>query len=80
MINLLLNEAVVSAVSAGKFHIYTVGHVDQALSLLSGAEAGCLDAEDKFPEGSINAQVVERLRSIAELNLPSDDAKIETHE
>lgn len=80
VINLLLNEAVVSAVSAGKFHIYTVGHVDQALSLLSGAEAGCLDAEDKFPEGSINAQVVERLRSIAELNLPSDDAKIETHE
>ena len=80
VINLLLNEAVVSAVSAGKFHIYTVGHVDQALSLLSGAEAGCLDAEDKFPEGSINAQVVERLRSIAELNLLSDDAKIETHE
>ena len=80
VINLLLNEAVVSAVSAGKFHIYTVGHVDQALSLLSGAEAGCLDAEDKFPEGSINAQVVERLRSIAELNLPSDDAKIEHHE
>ncbi|HHX35734.1 MAG TPA: AAA family ATPase [Gammaproteobacteria bacterium] len=76
VINLLLNEAVVTAVREGQFHIYTVRDVDQALGLLSGTEAGRLEDDNTFAEGSINARVVERLRSIAELNLPSDDAKI----
>jgi len=75
IINLLLNKAVVAAVSEGQFHIYTVSHVDQALCLLSGVEAGCADTDNVFPSGSINAQVVERLRSIAELDLVDDEAK-----
>ncbi|WP_205341169.1 Lon protease family protein [Denitrificimonas caeni] len=75
IINLLLNKAVIAAVSAGQFHIYTVSHVDQALCLLSGVEAGCADTDNVFPDGSINAQVVERLRSIAELDLVDDEAK-----
>lgn len=75
IINLLLNKAVIAAVSAGQFHIYTVYHVDQALCLLSGVEAGCADTDNVFPDGSINAQVVERLRSIAELDLVDDEAK-----
>ena len=78
VINLLLNEAVVKAVEAEQFHIYTVTHVDQALSLLSGVDAGCTDADDCFPDESINAQVVERLRSISELAGAGDDAKKES--
>lgn len=72
--NLLLNEAVVAAVAAGQFHIYTVSHVDQALEILSGAVAGCADADNQFPEGTVNAKVVERLRSIAEMSIASDAA------
>ena len=75
LVNLLLNNAVVQAVAAGQFHIYTVNHVDQALSLLSGAEAGCADAEGCFPENTINAQVVARLRSISELSSPDENAE-----
>lgn len=75
LVNLLLNNAVVEAVAAGQFHIYTVNHVDQALSLLSGAEAGCVDAEGCFPENTINAQVVARLRSISELSSPEESAE-----
>lgn len=75
IINLLLEEAVVDAVRDGQFHVYAVSHVDQALHLLSGEEAGCADADNSFPAGSINAQVVERLRSIAELDLVEDDDK-----
>ena len=73
MVNLLLDEAVVSAVRDGQFHIYVVSHVDQALCLLSGVEAGCADADNDFPEGSINAQVVARLRSIADLDDDEDE-------
>lgn len=74
IVNLLLNNAVLEAVAAEQFHIYTVSHVDQALGLLSGAEAGCADAEGCFPENSINAQVVARLRRISELSNPDDHA------
>ena len=76
IVNLLLDEAVVTAVEAGKFNIYAVNHVDQALCLLSGVSAGCADAENNFPDGSLNAKVVARLRAIAELDLPDDESKV----
>lgn len=72
--NLLLDEAVVQAVRDGLFHIYTVSHVDQALALLSDAEVGCADEEGQFPEGTVNAKVVGRLRSIAEMGLSAEGA------
>lgn len=75
IINLLLADEVIDAVRAGQFQIYAVDHVDQALALLSGEEAGCADQDNVFPEGSINARVVERLRSIAELDMDSDESK-----
>ncbi|MDY0251058.1 MAG: ATP-binding protein [Pseudomonas sp.] len=75
IINLLLDDAVVEAVRTGQFQIYTVRHVDQALALLSGEEAGCSDQDNVFPDGSINARVVERLRSIAEIDLASEEPK-----
>ncbi|MNG39470.1 hypothetical protein D3C84_1275720 [compost metagenome] len=40
---------------------------DEALSLLVGEPAGEPDADGQFPEGSVNARVVERLRVIAEM-------------
>ncbi len=73
--NLLLNDTVIDAVRAQQFYIYTVANVDQALYLLSGVEAGCAGDDNAFPPESINAAVVERLRSIAELGLVEDDTK-----
>ena len=52
-----------------------MANVDQALCLLSGVEAGCADKDNVFSAGSINAAVVERLRSIAELGLVEEDTK-----
>ena len=74
-VNLLLDDAVVAAVREGQFHIYAVNHVDEALYVLSGVEAGSADADNNFPEDSINAQVVARLRSIAEIDLDDDEEK-----
>ncbi|MDP3846259.1 MAG: AAA family ATPase [Pseudomonas sp.] len=69
---LMLDERVLQAVRAGKFHVYAVRQVDEALGLLVGAPAGAVDAKGAFAEGSVNARVVERLREIAELG-PDDE-------
>jgi predicted ATP-dependent protease len=75
---LMLDERVLQAVRAGKFHIYAVRQVDEALSLLVGEDAGTPNAEGQFPPGSVNARVVERLREIAEIGMTEDDKEVKT--
>jgi predicted ATP-dependent protease len=67
---------VLQAVRAGQFHVYAVRQADEALSLLVGEPAGEPDENGEFPEGSVNARVVERLRDIAEM-LSDEDLKEE---
>jgi len=71
--NLMLDERVLQAVRNGQFHVYAVRHVDEALGLLLGEPAGAPDDKGRFPEGSVNARVVERLRSIAEMGMEEDE-------
>ncbi|WP_044872196.1 ATP-binding protein [Pseudomonas sp. LFM046] len=71
--NLMLDERVLEAVRKGKFHVYAVRQADEALSLLVGAPAGMPDEKGQFPEGSVNAQVVARLREIAEMGLEEEE-------
>jgi predicted ATP-dependent protease len=68
--NLMLREDVVEAIKEGKFHIYPVGTIDQGIEVLTGIAAGELDAEGKYPEGSINQMVQSRLDEMAELMKP----------
>ena len=70
---LMLDERVLQAVRAGQFHIYAVRQVDEALSLLVGADAGSPNEQGQFPAGSVNARVVERLRDIAAMGMEEDD-------
>ncbi|MDO9617678.1 MAG: AAA family ATPase [Pseudomonas sp.] len=70
---LMLDERVLQAVRAGQFHIYAVRQVDEALSLLVGADAGSPNEQGQFPAGSVNARVVERLRDIAAMGMDEDD-------
>jgi predicted ATP-dependent protease len=70
----MLDEKVLAAVRAGQFHVYAVRQADEALSLLVGEPAGAPDENGAFPEGSINARVVERLRVIAEM-ISEEDLK-----
>ncbi|PMR72937.1 Lon protease family protein [Billgrantia endophytica] len=59
--HLMLKAEVREAVAAGNFQIYAIHHLDEALALLTGMTPGELDDEGHYPEGSINALVVERL-------------------
>ncbi len=64
--NLMLKEEVVEAAREGKFHLYAVSHVDQAMELLTGKRAGSRREDGSFEEGSINDLVQRSLRSLAE--------------
>jgi len=63
--NLMLREDIVAAVGEGKFHIYPVSTVDQGIEVLTGMEAGELQEDGTYPEGTVNYMVDKRLRELA---------------
>ena len=58
--------AVVEAVGEGRFHVFAVATVEDALELLTGTPAGARRADGAFPEGSVNHRIDARLRAMAE--------------
>ena len=65
--HLMLRQDVVDAVQAGQFQIYPVSSVDEAITLLTGLEAGEADDKGEFPIDTLNGRVDARLRYFAEL-------------
>lgn len=65
--HLMLRRDVVAAAEAGRFHIYAVDHVDQAVGLLTGVPAGAADNTGKYPVGSLNQRVAARVAELNEL-------------
>jgi predicted ATP-dependent protease len=63
--HLMLRPDVVAAAEAGRFRVWTVRHVDEAIELLTGRPAGDRNEEGDYPEGSVNALVEERLAIFA---------------
>ncbi|MCB0068071.1 MAG: ATP-dependent protease, partial [Caldilineaceae bacterium] len=59
--NLMLRSDVVEAVKAGQFHIYPIAHVDEGIELLTGLPAGEPDKRGRYPKGTINRAVTDRL-------------------
>ncbi|MDH3350894.1 MAG: AAA family ATPase [Gammaproteobacteria bacterium] len=59
--HLMLREDVVAAVEREQFNIFAVKRVDEALTLLTGVEAGQRDDAGEFPEDSVNARVEKQL-------------------
>jgi len=63
--HLMLRADVVEAARAGRFCIWAVSTVDQALELLTGHPAGAPDAQGRMAAGSANALVAARLARLA---------------
>lgn len=59
--DLMLHQEVVEAAQAGRFGVYAVDHVEQAMELFTGLPAGTPDANGIYPEGSINHRIQFRL-------------------
>ena len=66
-INLMLDAKIIAAIEAGKFHVYSVSTVDEAITLLMGQEAGTLNNKGRYPKGSVNYHAVNRLYNIANI-------------
>lgn len=64
--HLMLRQDVVEAVAAGQFHIYPVETIDEGIELLTGTPAGSRGLDGRFPEGTVNRRVEDRLTAFAE--------------
>jgi predicted ATP-dependent protease len=63
--HLMLRADVVEACAAGQFAVYPVTTIDEGIHLLTGRPAGECGADGKFPDGSVNRLVEERLAGFA---------------
>ncbi|MDH3665701.1 MAG: AAA family ATPase [Paracoccaceae bacterium] len=64
--HLMLRQDVVEACRDGRFHVYSVAHIDQGIEILTGHPAGERGTDGLFPEGSVNRLVEDRLTGFAE--------------
>lgn len=64
--HLMLREEVVEAVAGEKFSIWPVSTIAEGIEILTGVPAGARDVNGKFPEGTVNHRVENRLREFAE--------------
>jgi predicted ATP-dependent protease len=64
--HLMLRADVVEAAAAGRFRVWPVETVDQAIEVATGAPAGERDASGRYPERSVNGRVEARLTVFAE--------------
>jgi predicted ATP-dependent protease len=65
--HLMLREDVVAACAEGRFRVYAVDNVDEAIELLTGVPAGEADERGQVPAGSINFLVAARLAELTAL-------------
>jgi lon-related putative ATP-dependent protease len=65
--DLMLKKEVVDAVEKGKFHVWAVGHVDEALELLTGLPAGGRLADGTFEPDTVNFKADAKLRHLMDL-------------
>jgi lon-related putative ATP-dependent protease len=65
VMNLMLRDDVVEAARNGRFAIYAVEHIDEAIEVLTGMKAGARRDGGGFPRGSFNRKVADRLTYFA---------------
>ena len=66
--NLQLPDEIVEAVKNKLFHIYAISNVEEGIEVLTGVPAGKKDKDGKFPAGTINYLVYEKLKKYAKIS------------
>jgi predicted ATP-dependent protease len=59
--NLILRSELVEAIAAGRFHMWSVRHVDEAIELFTGVPAGTPDAAGNYPADSVYGRIAGQL-------------------
>ncbi|MCH8476325.1 MAG: AAA family ATPase [Wenzhouxiangella sp.] len=68
--HLMLDARVREAVAAGRFAIYPIRRVEEAIELLTGMAPGEPDNQGEYPEDSFGRRVAERLAEFTRINRP----------
>lgn len=66
--NLQLSDEVIDSVKNGLFKIYAVSNIDEGMEVLTGVPSGKKDKNGKFPSGTINYLVYEKLKKYAKIS------------
>ena len=66
--NLQLSDEVVNAVKNKQFHIYAISTIEEGIEVLTGVPAGKKDKNGRFPAGTVNYLVYEKLKKYAQIN------------
>ena len=66
--NLSLSDEIIEDVKNKKFHIYAISTIDEGIEILTGVPAGKKDSNGKFPAGTINYLVQEKLIKYAKVS------------
>ncbi len=64
--NLQLSDEIIEAVKNKQFHIYSVSTIEEGVEVLTGVPAGKKDKDGKFPAGTVNYLVYEKLKKYAQ--------------
>jgi lon-related putative ATP-dependent protease len=75
--HLMLRPDVVDACAAGRFHVYPVGTVDEAIELLTGVPAGSRGPDGKFPADTVFGRVEATLERYAKAGDRERDSRPE---
>ena len=66
-VHLMLKDEVVEAVAGGRFHLYPVATIEQAMTILTGRPAGARRKDGRYPPGSLYQMVDARLAELTRL-------------
>lgn len=58
---LIIDDDMSADIAAGRFHVYSAAHVDEAIELFTGVPAGAPDENGNYPHGTIHGRVAARL-------------------
>lgn len=61
--DLMLRPEIVEAAEKGQFHVFAVDNIYDAIELMTGVEAGRVDEEGNYPEGSVLAIASEQVEA-----------------
>ena len=66
--DLNLSNEIIEDVKKGNFHVYAISSIDEGIEILTGVPAGKKDTNGKFPAGTINYLVQEKLKKFARVS------------
>ncbi len=78
--NLMLDKHVLAAVNSGKFQIYAVKNVAEAIFLLTGVRSGKANAEGRYPKTTVYGKIQQLLDKLREEEREEEEQHSHTHE